>query len=70
MLQRTGPHASRLVYEGKLDGLPGFVTVEADGTWQSTALAIEEGRIVTIYVTRNPDKLRALLRTLGEDTPS
>ena len=69
LLQRTGPHASRLVYEGKIDGLPGFVTVEADGVWQTTALAIEEGRIVTIYVTRNPDKLRAILRTLREDTP-
>ncbi|KFA90409.1 sigma-70 family RNA polymerase sigma factor [Archangium violaceum] len=70
LLQRTGPNASRLVYEGKIDGLPGFVTVEADGLWQSTALAIEEGRIVTIYITRNPDKLRALLKSLHEDTPS
>jgi RNA polymerase sigma-70 factor (ECF subfamily) len=70
LLQRTGPNASRLVYEGKIDGLPGFVTVESDGTWQSTALAIEEGRIVTIYITRNPDKLRALLGALREDTQS
>jgi RNA polymerase sigma-70 factor (ECF subfamily) len=70
LLQRTGPNASRLVYEGKIDGLPGFVTVEADGLWQSTALAIEEGRIVTIYITRNPDKLRTLLKSLHEDTPS
>jgi RNA polymerase sigma-70 factor (ECF subfamily) len=70
LLQRTGLNASRLVYEGMIDGLPGFVTVEADGVWQTTALAIEEGRIVTIYITRNPDKLRAILRTLREDTPS
>ncbi|MFE8595520.1 sigma-70 family RNA polymerase sigma factor [Archangium violaceum] len=70
ILQRTGPNSSRIVYEGKIDGLPGFVTVEADGVWQSTALAIEEGRIVTIYITRNPDKLRALLKSLHEDTPS
>ncbi len=70
MLQRTGPNASRLVYEGTIDGLPGFVTVEADGVWQTTALAIEEGRIVTIYVTRNPDKLRAILKTLREETPT
>ena len=70
LLQRTGPNASRIVYEGKIDGLPGFVTVEAGGVWQSTALAIEEGRIVTIYITRNPDKLRVLLKSLHEDTPS
>ena len=70
LVQRTGPNASRLVYEGKIDGLPGFVTVDADGVWQTTALAIEEGRIVTIYVTRNPDKLRAIRESLREDTPS
>jgi RNA polymerase sigma-70 factor, ECF subfamily len=69
LVQRTGPDASRLVYEGMIDGLPGFVTVEADGVWQTTALAIEEGRIVTIYVTRNPDKLRAILRTFRPSKP-
>ncbi|WP_434382221.1 sigma-70 family RNA polymerase sigma factor [Melittangium boletus] len=70
IFQRMGPDASRLVYEGKIDGLPGFITAEPDGSWQSTALAIDAGRIVAIYITRNPDKLRVLLRTLGLETPS
>jgi RNA polymerase sigma-70 factor, ECF subfamily len=38
--------------------LPGFVTIEPGDTLQTTALAIENGKIVGIYVVRNPDKLR------------
>ena len=43
-----------------INGLPGFVTREADGLLQTTALQIEDGRITDIYVMRNPDKLRHL----------
>ena len=39
-------------------GLPGFVSLEADDTLQTTALQIEDGRITAIYVVRNPDKLQ------------
>jgi RNA polymerase sigma-70 factor, ECF subfamily len=41
---------------GFVNGLPGFVTME--DTLQTTALEIAHGRIVAIYVMRNPDKLR------------
>lgn len=51
---------SRVVRYGFVNGLPGFVTVEQGGVLQTTALAIEDGRISSIYVTRNPDKLRHL----------
>ena len=51
---------SRIVRYGMIDGLPGFVTIEADETLQTTALDIRDGRIAAIYVTRNPDKLRHL----------
>jgi RNA polymerase sigma-70 factor, ECF subfamily len=44
---------------GFINGLPGFVTIEAD-TLQTTALQIDDGKIVAIYVMRNPDKLRHL----------
>jgi RNA polymerase sigma-70 factor (ECF subfamily) len=40
-----------------IDGLPGYVSYERDGALQTTALEIEEGRIVSIFITRNPDKL-------------
>lgn len=51
---------SRLVRAGFVNGLPGFVTLEADGELQTTALDIEDGKIAAIYVVRNPDKLRHL----------
>ena len=53
-------HASQLVRIGLINGLPGFVTREADGELQTTALDIEGGKVTAIYVMRNPDKLRHL----------
>ena len=47
---------SRLVRYTFINGLPGFVTREADGL-QTTALLIDEDRIKAVYVMRNPDKL-------------
>lgn len=51
-------YGSTLVHTGVINGLPGFVTREADGELQTTALEIENGKITGIYVMRNPDKLR------------
>lgn len=51
---------SRLVRYAFINGLPGFVTVEAGGLIQTTALEIAEGRITGIYVVRNPDKVQHL----------
>ncbi|OHV83711.1 sigma-70 family RNA polymerase sigma factor [Rhizobium sp. LCM 4573] len=53
-------HGSQLVRAGFINGLPGFITLEADGELQTTALDIEDGKIAAIYVVRNPDKLRHL----------
>jgi RNA polymerase sigma-70 factor, ECF subfamily len=53
-------NASKLVRAGFVNGLPGFITLEADGELQATALDIEGGKITAIYVVRNPDKLRHL----------
>ena len=53
-------HRSQLVRTAFVNGLPGFVTLEADGELQTTALDIEDGKVVAIYVMRNPDKLRHL----------
>jgi len=53
-------NGSTLVRAGFVNGLPGFVTREADGELQTTALEVDDGRIVAIYVMRNPDKLRHL----------
>lgn len=53
-------HGSTLVRTCMISGLPGFVTLEADGEYQTTAFEIEDGKVVAIYVMRNPDKLRHL----------
>jgi RNA polymerase sigma-70 factor (ECF subfamily) len=53
-------HISKLVRVGFVNGLPGFVTLEADGELSTTALEIEDGKIAAIYVVRNPEKLRHL----------
>lgn len=53
-------YRSTLVRTAMINGLPGFVTREADGELQTTALQIEDGKVSAIYVMRNPDKLRHL----------
>lgn len=53
-LGRPDPPFLRL---GIVSGLPGFVTIDALGILQVTALAIEDDRIATIFTVRNPDKL-------------
>jgi RNA polymerase sigma-70 factor, ECF subfamily len=40
-----------------INGLAGFVMREDDGAISTLAIEHRDGRIVTIYVTRNPDKL-------------
>ena len=45
-----------------IDGLPGYVSRERDDVLQTTALGIEDGRIVAIYITRNPEKLSAVAK--------
>jgi RNA polymerase sigma-70 factor (ECF subfamily) len=49
---------------GFINGLPGFITVEPGDILQTTALEIEDGRVVAVYVVRNPDKLRHMADTL------
>jgi RNA polymerase sigma-70 factor (ECF subfamily) len=55
---------SQIVRYATINGLPGFITREADGLLQTTALQIENGRITAIYVVRNPDKLARLEATV------
>lgn len=54
---RKGLLDSALLRLGRIDGLPGFVTREKGGVIQTTALAVEDGRITAIYIVRNPEKL-------------
>jgi RNA polymerase sigma-70 factor (ECF subfamily) len=48
---------SQLVRFAMINGLPGYVTLEPDGKLQTTAFEIVDGKVVAVYVMRNPDKL-------------
>ncbi len=48
-----------------IDGLPGYISRERGDVLQTTALAIEDGQITGIYITRNPDKLRHVAQALA-----
>ena len=48
----------------RINGAPGFVSVGTGGVVQTTALEIRGGRILAIWITRNPDKLRHLPREM------
>jgi len=60
----TRGHRGTLLNYAWVNGLPGYVTREADGVLQTTALLIEGGRVRAVYVMRNPDKLRHLEQAL------
>lgn len=62
ILRKFAATPSVLIQWTWIDGLPGYLSYERDGTLQSTALEIEDGRIRAIYITRNPDKLAAAAR--------
>jgi RNA polymerase sigma-70 factor (ECF subfamily) len=57
LVRLYGAGQSELVSYGFVNGLPGFVTREADGMLQTTALLVVDGEVHAIYVMRNPDKL-------------
>ena len=55
---------ARLARVTWINGLPGIVSLEHDGLPQTTALAIDDRRIVAIHVMRNPDKLGHLTQAV------
>lgn len=56
---------SRLIHYAVIDGLPGFVTMEGGNVVQTTALHVEREKVVAIYCTRNPDKLRHITSVMA-----
>lgn len=54
--KRAGPPAP-LLRMGRVNSMPGYVTLEPDGLPQTTALEVRDGRIAAIYIMRNPEKL-------------
>ena len=58
-------NGSRFLRFAFINGLPGFVTMEAGDTLQTTALDIRDGKISGIYIMRNPEKLKHVKRIAG-----
>jgi RNA polymerase sigma-70 factor, ECF subfamily len=49
----------------RINGQPGYVVAEPDGSLMSVALELRDGLIASIYIVRNPEKLGHLLKTSG-----
>ena len=43
-----------------INASPGLIISDSDHIIQTVALEVSDGHIAAIYVTRNPDKLRAI----------
>jgi RNA polymerase sigma-70 factor (ECF subfamily) len=65
LARKNGWGAAEWLGLARIDGLPGYVSRERGGIVQTTAFDIEAGRIVAIYITRNPDKLGHVLAAVG-----
>jgi hypothetical protein len=64
-LARKPEYQPTLLRTGIIDGLPGYVSTDRAQVLQTTALEIRDGQISTIYIVRNPDKLRHIAGSLG-----
>ncbi|HEY0233762.1 MAG TPA: sigma-70 family RNA polymerase sigma factor [Afipia sp.] len=65
LVRKLGLHRDGFFRPMRIDGLPGYVSLERDNVLQTTAFEIEGGRITEIYITRNPEKLRHVAQTLN-----
>lgn len=63
--RKWGEGWATMVQPAWIDGLPGYVSLERGAVLQTTAFAIEGGRITAIYITRNPDKLLRVAAMVG-----
>lgn len=57
---RKGWTADMRVHFDTINGLPGLIVTGARGLIQTNAFEIEDDKVKTIYVVRNPDKLQHL----------
>jgi len=65
LARKYGADAFEMVVSMRIDGLPGYASLEHGTLLQATALEFDKGRIAAIYITRNPDKLKAVARVVA-----
>lgn len=58
VLRKNSTLATVVARPAVVNGLAGFVLREDDGSIDTMAIEHRDGRIVGIYLTRNPEKLR------------
>ena len=58
VLRKNEALAAADIRPATINGMPGVVSREPDGSLGTTAFEFKDGAIVAIYVVRNPDKLR------------
>lgn len=68
-LRRKLSRPGRLIRMSRIDGLPGYISEDRDGTLQTTAFVIEDGLIREVLITRNPDKLAHVARMVEAPPP-
>jgi len=51
-------HGMSPVRFARINGMPGFATIEADGLPQTMSFEVKDGKVTGIYVIRNPEKLK------------
>ncbi len=42
----------------RINGQPGFIVTEPDGSIHTIAIDVRDGVVASIYIVRNPDKLK------------
>jgi RNA polymerase sigma factor (sigma-70 family) len=67
-LRRKYSSAPTLLRTATINGLPGYVSIDRGNVLQTTALDVRDGRIMGIYIVRNPDKLRHVAAAFGTDS--
>jgi RNA polymerase sigma-70 factor, ECF subfamily len=61
LLRKGAPTEEWRFRPARINGAAGYILEEPDGTAQTVAFDVEDGRISAVYVVRNPDKLRRII---------
>jgi RNA polymerase sigma-70 factor (ECF subfamily) len=51
-----------------INGQPGFVIEESDGSFLTLSLDVRDDLVTSVHIIRNPDKLRHIAREAGQET--
>lgn len=56
-IRRKAALPPTLLRTATIDGFPGYISIDRGSVLQTTALDIRDGRIIAVYIVRNPEKL-------------